>query len=76
MFRRALSRFPEPEELRVLNKLLYQQRTTFAKDPQAAERLLEVGAAPLPPQIEAGELAAWTLVAQTILNLDEVITRR
>ena len=76
MFRRAVSRFPEPDELRVLSNLLQQQREAFAKDPVAATLLLHTGATPTNPEIKAGELAAWTLVAQTILNLDEVITRR
>ena len=76
MFRRAVSRFPEPDELRVLSTLLQQQREAFAKDPAAATPLLDTGASPASAEIEAGELAAWTLVTQTILNLDEVITRR
>ena len=76
MFRRGVSRVPEPEELRVLVGLLQKQRAAFFADPQAAKPLLKVGATAASPEIEASELAAWTLVAQTILNLDEVITRR
>lgn len=76
MFRRAVSRFPDAGEMQVISNLLHQQRVAFAKDPTAASPLLEVGMAPINAEIDAGELAAWTLVAQTILNLDEVITRR
>jgi len=76
MFRRVVSREPEPTELQVLGDLLQRQRGTFCVDVEAARQLLAVGASPLDRSIEASELAAWTLVAQTILNLDEVITRR
>lgn len=76
MFRRAVSRIPEPGELQVLSELLQQQQAAFAANREAARELLAVGVSPCPAKINAGELAAWTLVAQTILNLDEVITRR
>jgi uncharacterized protein DUF1553 len=76
MFRRAVSRWPEPFELQVLADLLARQRRAFVAEPAAAEKLIQVGASPRASSLDPGELAAWTLVAQTILNLDEVITRR
>ena len=76
MFRRVVSREPEPMELQVMRYLLQRQRVTFTANMEAARQLLAVGVSPLDRSIEASELAAWTLVAQTILNLDEVITRR
>ena len=42
---------------------------------KAAESLLKVGLAPLPPAADQAELAAWTSVARVILNLHETITR-
>ncbi len=76
IFRRAVSRWPEPFELQVLADLLARQRRAFVAEPAAAEHLIQVGASPRASSLDPGELAAWTLVAQTILNLDEVITRR
>ena len=76
MFRRAVSRWPVPFELQVLADLLARQRRAFVAEPAAAEQLIQVGASPRASSLDPGELAAWTLVAQTILNLDEVITRR
>jgi len=38
--------------------------------------LLTVGESPRRTKIDAAELAAWTTVASTILNLDETITRQ
>lgn len=76
LFRQVVARAPEPAELRVLSDLLARQRRAFLADPQAVQRLLRVGASFSLEGPDPVELAAWTLVAQTILNLDEVITRR
>ena len=45
------------------------------KDQAGAKALLAVGAAPADASVPAAELAAWTAVANIILNMDEVITR-
>ena len=76
LFRRVVSRTPEPDELHLLTGLLERQRARFGADANAAAQLVSVGAAPRDQRIDAGELAAWTILAQTIFNLDEVITRR
>ena len=39
------------------------------------EKLLDVGDAPAPKDLDPPELAAWTSVARVILNLHETITR-
>ena len=46
----------------------------YKKDPAQAAKLIAVGASK-PGNVEAVELAAWTTVASTILNLDETITK-
>ena len=46
-----------------------------SKDPAQAAKLIAVGEPPKPGNVEAVELAAWTTVASTILNLDETITK-
>ena len=56
--------------------LAQRQRERFAKNPEAANQLLAVGMARLDEKLDARELAAWTVVAQTVLNLDEAITKR
>ena len=40
-----------------------------------AENLLAIGESQHDPKLDASELAAWTLVTSTILNLDETITK-
>jgi hypothetical protein len=76
MFRRATSRWPEPEELAALAGLHARQRARFAADPPAAQRLIAVGASGQGRDHDPVTLAALTVAAQVILNLDEVVTRR
>jgi len=75
MWRTALARQPEKEELAVLEKTLQQQLATYQKDKKAAESFLKIGDLANPKEIDAGELAAWTAVANVILNLNETITK-
>lgn len=76
VFRRATSRMPDAAELAALRSLLARQRTRFQKDHDAAAQLLAVGEFKHDQKLDPAELAAWTVVAQTVMNLDEVITRR
>jgi hypothetical protein len=74
-FRQALSRSARPSELAVLTKLLEDQRAEYQQDPNAADELVAIGAHQVPAKISHVELAAWTSVCRTILNLHETITR-
>ena len=47
----------------------------YQADPKAAESLLKVGIAPLPEAAAQPELAAWTMVANLVMNLDEAVTK-
>jgi hypothetical protein len=76
LFRRATSRRPASAESAALLGLLSRQHARFAADAAAARRLVAVGAAPHGRDLDPVRLAAWTVVAQTVLNLDETITRR
>jgi hypothetical protein len=76
IFRRILSRNPEPRESTLLLDLLKRQRDCFQTDPAAAEKLLQVGVSRHDDSHAPTELAAWTMTAHTLLNLDEAITRR
>jgi hypothetical protein len=74
-FRLATARRPTPREIAVLRALLGQQRTSFRRDRAAALELVGVGESPRRTRGDVAELAAWTMVASTILNLDETITK-
>jgi hypothetical protein len=71
-FRLCLARGPRPAELRRLEELLRQLLSEFESAPEEARRLLPAN---LPPGTDARRLAAWTMVARVLLNLDEFLTR-
>ena len=79
LFRVATSRRPTVDEARVLLQLLKQQRSAFRQHPLDAQRLLSgllsVGKSPRDASLPKQELAAWTVVAQLVLSLDEAITK-
>jgi Protein of unknown function (DUF1553) len=74
-FRRALARSVLPDEQKILSSALAQHMEQFRADPSSAAELIRVGEWPVPQDIDAVELAAWTSVARIILNLHETITR-
>ena len=74
-YRLCVARSATPAEQKVLTGLLTDQLTVFRKDPKTAEKLLAVGEAKRNEKLDAAELAAWTIIAGTILNLDETITK-
>ena len=47
----------------------------YRGDRKAASELLRVGESKVDDKIDQTELAAWTMVASAILNLDETITK-
>ena len=50
-------------------------RRDFSKRPQAAGQLLAVGEKKADAKLLPVELASYTMVANTILNLDEAMTQ-
>jgi len=74
-FRLVTARRPEAAEIQLLQAGLQQDLQTFAAAPDAATKLLQVGAAPADAAVAPDRLAAWTLTANVLLNLDEVISR-
>ncbi|MCG3129247.1 MAG: hypothetical protein CHACPFDD_04168 [Phycisphaerae bacterium] len=74
-FELALARPPSEPELRVLSELCAAERRHFAADSDAAAKLLGIGESPRDETLDAGEHAAWTMVASAIMNLDQAITK-
>jgi hypothetical protein len=75
LFQAVLARGPEPREAEVVAESLAAHRREYAADASAAEKLIRVGESEPPGHVEPAEMAAWTLVANTLLNLDEALTR-
>ncbi|MDB6027431.1 MAG: hypothetical protein JWM68_3654, partial [Verrucomicrobiales bacterium] len=74
-YEHALSREPMKEEVAALTALLTKHLETYKADKDSAAQLLTLGDAPADKTIDPTELAAWTSVSRTILNLHETITR-
>lgn len=74
-FRLCLARLPKQAELEVLLGILEEQKQVYRENPQAALDLLAVGESLRDQSLEPAELASWTVVCSTILNLDEAVTR-
>ncbi len=74
-YRLALSRPPKEGEVNVLSDLYARQRASFSANREAAAKLLGVGESKRNEKLDATDLAAWTTVASTILNMDETITK-
>jgi hypothetical protein len=74
-FRLCVSRPPSETELDHLLKLYKNSLEKYKHDPKAAQALINSGLAPAPKEMDAPELAAWTVIANVLLNLDETITK-
>lgn len=66
-------RYPDDTEHGELTRLLGRLITRYRDDPRQADALLSVGESKYDTSLSPAELAAWTVVAHTLLNLDEVI---
>ena len=75
-FRRCVSRDARPEEQQVMQQLLKQAEKRFSSNLKHATDLNRVGETPVDSSIDPLELARWTIVASTLLNLDETISKR
>ncbi len=74
-YRTILAREPETLEADIVGKLLTQFVDRYQKDPAAAARALRVGESPVRAGLAEPELAAYTLIANLLLNLDETVMR-
>jgi hypothetical protein len=74
-FRRTVARAPRPGEVTVLCELLERERARFVADAEAAMRVATEPLGPLPAGLESAEAAAWTVLANVLLNTDEFLCR-
>jgi hypothetical protein len=70
-----LARDPRPQMASVLEDSLTEMEKHYRADPKAAHALVNVGEKKSDSSIPEPELAAWTMVASEMLNLDETVTK-
>ena len=76
LHRRIVSRPPTDVERDALLDLVADLRRTYAAAPAAATALLSVGERPADDTMPGVEVAAWTVAASALFNLDEAVTRQ
>ncbi|MBB74945.1 MAG: hypothetical protein CMJ75_10580 [Planctomycetaceae bacterium] len=75
-FRLTTGRRPIPVEAKTLAVALRELSETFRLDATAAEQFLSVGEAPAAHDLEPRELATYAALVNSLLQLDESVTRR
>jgi hypothetical protein len=75
IYRQVLGRPPGAGEQRILMEGLQRHRATYSRNPKLAAQWIRNGEYPVPSGLDPVQLAAWTLTASTVLNLDEALTK-
>jgi mono/diheme cytochrome c family protein len=73
--KRLLSRSFTEKELPIVKGSLAELVKEFAAKPAEAKKLLTVGDHKSDPKLKAEELAAWTMLCNQLMNLDEVLNK-
>jgi hypothetical protein len=74
-YRMALSRRPSAEETATVRELFQKQLAKYQAAPAEAKKAITFGESKADPALNEAELAAWALVGNLILNLDEAVVR-
>jgi hypothetical protein len=70
-----MGRPPSSVEMDALRKQFDAQLSDYRAAPDAALALVQTGESKYPAELDAAELAAWTLVANALLNTDAVVNQ-
>ena len=73
--RLCLARPPKEEQVKTLVELYEKELAHYRGDETDAKKLATEPLGPLPDHVNAAEAAAWTSVANVLLNLDGVLTK-
>jgi hypothetical protein len=75
-FRRCLARHPSAWESGRLCEVFRRARDRYQAAPEAAHTMATDPLGPAPEAADLAELAAWTLVGNVLMNLDEFLAKR
>jgi hypothetical protein len=76
MYRLCVSREPSAKERAALMKLHAESLAAYKQDQASATQMATDPIGPAPKDADIAELAAWTTVANVVMNLDEFLMRR
>ena len=72
---RILARLPKDDERRILDRQWNKAKTYYTKNSNAAKQLASHGVTLPNEKLNPTKLAAYTIIATLLFNLDEAITR-
>jgi hypothetical protein len=75
VFRLATARRPVDAEVELLLADYAAHLAEFQRDAETALQLVDVGESSRNEELDISELAAWTMLAQLVLNLDETVSK-
>ncbi len=73
--RRVLSRVASEKERQILEASRKAFQAYYTREPKEADALLNVGDTRPAATVSAPALAAWTMVCNQVLNLDETLNK-
>jgi hypothetical protein len=74
-YRMATGMTPDSETLKIMVENYKRRNLEFKKDTEAAKSLVKAGASSYDTSLAVDELAAYTVTANVLLNLDQVLTK-
>ena len=75
IFEVATAREPKPSETALILETMQVHAEEMKANPEAAKELVAVGESKPDEKLDAVEVATWTMIANLILNLDEVLNK-
>ncbi len=75
IFRLVTARAPASAELEVLVDMYEDNLKKYETDKDSASKLIHVGESKPNESLNPSQLAAWTMVGNLVLNLDETVTK-
>jgi len=74
-YRTVLAREPQPRETAIVRDALAKHLLDYKASPNKAKLLINNGESKPNAKLNESELAAWTMIASLMLNLDETLNR-
>jgi hypothetical protein len=73
--KQLLARPFRPQELAIVKNSLVDLRANYKAKPDEAKKLIGFGESKVNPMLDPVELAAWTMLVNELMNLDEVLNK-
>jgi len=74
-FRQVVARYPRSDEAAIIESTLAEHAARYAKNVEAAKQLITFGDSKPDAKLNPSELAAWTMIGNLLLNLDEAVNQ-